>query len=131
MASLSLLDVFPEEVIRVILQFVTPEDNLASIQLLSRRFNQIANESLLWRHYCCCSWQYWRHEHMFREKLAMRASSVDWKSLWISRRRSQAEVPSCSTRCCRPRSASCRGLSRFASKGYDAKRFSPRAVPHQ
>ena len=122
-AALPSLDVFPEEVIRVILQFVSPEDNLASIQPLSHRFHLIANEPLLWRSYCCRSWQYWHHDHMFREKLAMRATSVDWKGLWIARRRTQAEVSQLFDDMLSTRVGQLQRLKQICLKGYDAKDF--------
>ncbi len=123
MASLPFLSVFPEDVIRVILCFVSPEDNLATVQLLSRRFFHLANEPLLWRHYCCISWKYWHPDHKFDKKLALRASSVDWKALWILRRKTQAEVAELFDDILATTSGRLRRFKQICLNGYDAKDF--------
>lgn len=81
----SLVD-FPDEIIRHILEFVSPEDNLRSIQLICRRLHHVANDALLWRFYCSTTFLYWDPKHQFHEKLQQRASFVKWKQLWLTRK---------------------------------------------
>ncbi|KAL1837574.1 hypothetical protein VTJ49DRAFT_3634 [Mycothermus thermophilus] len=76
----------PDEIVRHILLYLSPEHTLQSIQLVSRRYHHLANEPLLWRWHCVRSFRFWSPEHKLDEKLAARASSVDWKGLWITRK---------------------------------------------
>jgi F-box protein 21 len=117
------LDSFPDEIIRVVLNFVSPEDNLASVQPLSRRFNHLAEEPLLWRHYCCCTWRHWHPDHKFGDKLAARASSVDWKSLWLWRQRNRVEVARLFDGMLSTRVGQLKSFEQICLKGYDAKDF--------
>ncbi|KAK3320066.1 hypothetical protein B0T19DRAFT_433759 [Cercophora scortea] len=82
----------PDEIIRHILSYVSPEDNLASFQRLSRRFHHTGNESLLWKYYCRTSFKYWNPEHQIREKLAAPAATVAWRDLWFTRKRINVRV---------------------------------------
>lgn len=86
-AMRSSLEDIPDEIIRHILLYLPPEDTLESFQFLSRRYHHLANESLLWRWHCRGSFRHWNPEHNLSEKLAALASSVDWRGLWITRKR--------------------------------------------
>jgi len=81
------LEQVPDEIVRHILLFVPPEDNLKLVQRLSRRLNHLANEPILWKHYCRSSYRFWAAEHQFPQKLSGRASEVAWKRLWFERKR--------------------------------------------
>ena len=86
------LNDFPDEIIRHVLWFVSPEDNLGIVQHLSRRFYHLGNESLLWRHYCRTSFTYWHPDHDIENKFLAIPSSVAWKTLWVTRKRSTTKV---------------------------------------
>ncbi|KAK4124152.1 hypothetical protein N657DRAFT_617048 [Parathielavia appendiculata] len=83
----SSLEDTPDEIVRQILLYLPPEDTLESFQLLSRRYHHLANEALLWRWHCQTSFRWWNPEHKLQEKLEALASSVDWRGLWITRKR--------------------------------------------
>jgi F-box protein 21 len=82
----------PDEIVHHIISFLSPEDCLLSIQLLSRRYHRIACEGLLWREYCQSSFKFWNPEHSFQEKLNGRAKDVDWRALWFKRKRSNTHA---------------------------------------
>ncbi|KAL2258361.1 hypothetical protein VTK26DRAFT_8362 [Humicola hyalothermophila] len=88
----SSLEDIPDEIIRHILIYLPPQDALINFQLLSRRFHHLANEALLWRWHCQQSFRYWNPDHRFQEKLTALASSVDWRGLWIKRKRNNNRV---------------------------------------
>ena len=117
------LTLFPEDIIRVILRFVSPEDNLGTVQLLSHRFKEAADDALLWRYHCYSSWRYWHPSHCFSEKLLQRASSVDWKALWLQRRRTQHEVGALLDGILATKVGQVRRFKQICLKGYDAKDF--------
>lgn len=117
------LDDIPDELIRHILYFVSPDDNLSCIQLLSKRFNHLANEALLWRHHCCTSFNYWHSDHKFREKLDQRASEVDWKALWITRKRRNVRIAYLLDDILATRVGRLKKLEQICLLGYDAKDF--------
>ncbi|PSR92333.1 hypothetical protein BD289DRAFT_459698 [Coniella lustricola] len=76
------LDDFPDEIIRQILEFISPQQAYNNALLVSKRFYRIATEPLLWRHYCQVSFNHWHWEHGFDEKLVARASKTQWRALW-------------------------------------------------
>lgn len=79
------IDHIPDEIFKHLLQFVSPQDNLGSVQLVSRRFNQLANDSLLWKQHCNSTFTYWLPEHRFHERVKGLASETEWKKLFILR----------------------------------------------
>jgi F-box protein 21 len=79
------LDDFPDEIIRQILEFLSPQQAYHDALLVSKRFHRLATEPLLWRHYCQISFDYWHWEHGFGDKLATRASKTQWRALWRRR----------------------------------------------
>lgn len=76
----------PVEILSLIFHYVSPEENLSSLQFVSRQFNHVANEPLLWRHYCQHSLRYWDPRHDFPTLLEKDVKSVNWKSLFCERR---------------------------------------------
>lgn len=81
------LDVIPDEILQLVLYFISPEENLRGAQLASRRFHRLANEPLLWRYHCRHAFVHWSPAHDITARLAGRVSEVDWKSLFIQRKK--------------------------------------------
>ncbi|KAK0713803.1 hypothetical protein B0T26DRAFT_833498 [Lasiosphaeria miniovina] len=117
------LDIFPDEIIRHVLLFVSPEDTLQSIQLLSRRFYHIGNEALLWKSHCQNSFNYWHPDHRLSTKLAARASSVKWKELWITRKRKNTKVALLLDGILATKVGQLSKLKQICLLGYDAKDY--------
>ena len=117
------LDAFPDEIIRHILSFVSPEDTLSSIELLSHRFHHLTNEPLLWKHYCRASFTYWHPDHRLQEKLGARASSVEWKKLWLTRKRGNANVARLLDSVLTTKVGQSKKLQQICRLGYDAKDY--------
>lgn len=117
------LEDFPDEIIRHILLYLPPEDNLESFQPLSRRLHNLANESLLWRWHCRTSFKHWRADHRLHEKLAARASSVDWKGLWLTRKRINSEVARLLDGVLETKVGQLKRLQQICELGYDAKDY--------
>lgn len=87
----SSLSRLPDEVLHIILRFTPPRSALA-LESTSQRFKNVVNEPLLWRFYCRISFSFWDSRHDIPVKLKCSASSVDWKRLYISRRRVDAST---------------------------------------
>ncbi|KAH7325087.1 Transglutaminase-like superfamily-domain-containing protein [Stachybotrys elegans] len=85
------MDTLPDESVGQMLYYMRPED-LAAAQLVSRRFQRLANEPLLWKRHCQDSFKYWSPEHEFEDKLRQSASDVNWKSLYITRVKRNAKA---------------------------------------
>jgi F-box protein 21 len=113
----------PDEVIQHLLYYVSPTDNLASVQSLSYRFNQLANEQLLWRHHCRASFRYWNPEHDFAGKLSLTASEVDWKSLFILRQTRNARAARLLDEVRSTKLRRVRNMEQLCLLGYDIKDF--------
>lgn len=114
---------FPDEIVRHILLYLPPKDTLESFQLLCRRFRYLANEPLLWRWHCRTSFRYWHPGHRFEEKLAALASSVDWRGLWITRKRNNNRVARLLDGVLSTRVGQVRRMREICELGYDAKDY--------
>jgi F-box protein 21 len=120
MASLS--DV-PDEIVHHILFYVSHFDNLDNVQLLSRRFNHIANEPLLWRYHCRTTFYYWHASHNFPQKLRQPVSEVDWKDLWLSRMRRNARISKIFDNLLVSNVRRMSNMEKICMQAYDAKDF--------
>ena len=74
----------PDEVVQAIL-FYVPRESLPSVLAVSKRFNRLSNEPLLWRYHCHTQFKYWDPNHKIRQKFRERVGLVDWKQLYIYR----------------------------------------------
>jgi F-box protein 21 len=79
------LNSLPDEVLQHILYYLPPYDVLASLQRVSKRFQRLASEPLLWRHHCRVLFRYWDSKHRIRQKFVGKAADVDWKMLYTHR----------------------------------------------
>ncbi|KAF7542818.1 hypothetical protein G7Z17_g11247 [Cylindrodendrum hubeiense] len=118
-----LLDQVPDEIIHHLLYYVSPEDNLASFQLLSHRLNRLADEPLLWKYYCQRTFRFWNPEHGFHRRLKQRASEVDWKRLFILRNTRNARVSHLLDDILATKVGRLMKFEQICRLGYDAKDF--------
>ncbi len=58
----------PDEVLQHILYFLSPLDVFANTQNVSKRFNRLCSEPLLWRHHCQVQFKYWDSKHRIKQK---------------------------------------------------------------
>lgn len=70
----------PDEILRSVCFFLDWRDAI-SLQSTNRRFRDVADEHLLWKYYCQCSFRYWAVSHQISSKLAD-SSFVQWKQLF-------------------------------------------------
>lgn len=115
------LESVPDEIIRHILQYLSPEDTFANVQLVSKTFNHIANEPLLWKYYCLSSFRYWNDEHRLSEKLRLRASQTAWRKLWRRRRARNAEISRLLDEVVATKVGRLQKIGHICRYGYDAK----------
>ena len=119
----SSLEDVPDEIIRHILLYLPPEHTLASFQLVSRRYHHLANEPLLWRRHCQSSFRYWNPEHQLQERLRALASSVDWRGLWITRKRRNNKAARLLDGVILTKVGQSRKLGGICKLGYDVKDY--------
>jgi F-box protein 21 len=117
------LDQMPDEIFQRLLYYVSPEDNLLNFQLLSRRLNRLANEPLLWRYHCRNSFKYWSPDHQFHEKLQDLVSVVNWKELFIIRRRRNTRTALLLDGILATKIGRLKKFEQICLLGYDAKDF--------
>ena len=113
----------PDEIIRHVLDYVPPEDNLQSVQLLSGRFRSIANEPLLWKGHCLGSFCFWSSEHKLHEKLAARAPDVEWKKLWVAKKSRSTRVARLLDGIIATKVGQLKKIQQICLLGYDAKDY--------
>jgi F-box protein 21 len=119
----SSLEHVPDEIIRHILLYLPPEYTLACFQLVSRRYHHLANEPLLWRWHCQSSFRHWNPEHQFQERLRVLASSVDWRGLWITRKRRNNKAARLLDGVISTKVGQSRKLGGICKLGYDVKDY--------
>lgn len=120
---MAILDDVPDEIIRHILQYVSPAETYDTIPLVSKRLQRVANESLLWKYYCQTSFRYWNPEHRFREKLETRASRTAWRELWRRRKYRDELVGRLLNDIIATKVGRQERVGRICQYGYDAKDF--------
>ncbi|EXJ95683.1 hypothetical protein A1O1_00806 [Capronia coronata CBS 617.96] len=79
----SLLTKLPDEVLQVILYYMSPPTN-AALQQTCRRFIDVANEPLLWKCYCERYFRWWDKRHQIKAKF-QDATFDDWKAVYADR----------------------------------------------
>jgi F-box protein 21 len=81
-----------EELQQHVLWYVSPADLLSSVQRVSKHLRRLASEPLLWRHLCREHFKYWDSKHRIRQKLSGNVGDVDWKALYVHRKRIESET---------------------------------------
>ncbi|KAF4512122.1 hypothetical protein G6O67_001302 [Ophiocordyceps sinensis] len=117
------LDKIPDEIIQHLLHYVSPRDNLRSLQILSRQFHRLANQPLLWRYYCRSSFTHWHQNHEFQNKLRRKASEVGWKQLFVLRAQQNRLVADLLDGIITTQVGRVKRFETIARLGYDAKDF--------
>jgi F-box protein 21 len=112
------LEQMPDEIIGHLLYYLSPEDNLSGVQLVSRRFHRLANEPLLWKYHCRTSIKYWSPHHRFKKRLAAAAHKTPWKWLYLRRSAINNQVSKTLNEVIRTKVHRFETISRL---GYDAK----------
>ena len=78
------LTALPDELIQQILRHLPPV-SIPALQVVSRQFNDLTKEPLLWRYYCLQNFRHWSQEHNLEQKLRGYVADVDWKQLYQHR----------------------------------------------
>ncbi|KAI1338110.1 hypothetical protein F5Y15DRAFT_387630 [Xylariaceae sp. FL0016] len=120
---MSPFDSLPDELLHQLLYYISPEETLTTLSLLSRRFNSVAQEPLLWRHYCQSSFKYWQAEHQFREKANGELHHVDWKGLYLLRLARNYHVANLIDGIIASRISRLHKTEQICRYGYDAKDY--------
>ncbi|GFP55081.1 hypothetical protein TASIC1_0004070600 [Trichoderma asperellum] len=115
------LEQMPDEIIGHLLYYLSPEDNLFGVQLVSRRFYRLVNAPLLWKYYCRTSLKYWSPHHRLEERLAAPAQKTNWKRLYIRRSGLNSQVSNTLDEVIRTKVNRGRGFETVSQLGYDAK----------
>jgi F-box protein 21 len=120
-APLSALSDLPDEVLQHILFYVSPHDLVANVQRLSKRFDRLASEPLLWRHHCRANFTYWDSKHRIRQKFSGNVGDVDWKTLYLHRKRVASETAAILDSIIEGQVNRIQKFKLIADFGYDAK----------
>ncbi|KAI0023483.1 hypothetical protein F4780DRAFT_84229 [Xylariomycetidae sp. FL0641] len=116
-------DALPDELVQQILHYLTPEETLRNIALVSKRYNRIADEPILWKYYCRSSFKYWQGEHGFKEKLGGRLHNVDWKGLYLLRLARNSRIAELVDEIVASRVSRLQKTEEICRYGYDAKDY--------
>ncbi|KAI0098434.1 hypothetical protein F4814DRAFT_433918 [Daldinia grandis] len=120
MASINSL---PDEIVHHILLYVPPEETLSNIALLSKRFNRVAHEPLLWRCYCEHNFKYWEASHHFKERLKGYLRGTDWRRLFLLRLGRNAYIARLLDGIVASRVSRLQKMEQICLYGYDAKDY--------
>ncbi|KAK5995754.1 hypothetical protein PT974_04172 [Cladobotryum mycophilum] len=122
-AAVAPLHLVPDEIINHLLYYISPSDNLSGLQLVSRRFNRLANEPLLWKYHCCSNFQYWHPTHKFHDKVTRLVEHTDWKRLFILRISRNERIATLLNDIISTKVGRIKRFEQIAQLGYDAKDF--------
>ncbi|KAI1385216.1 uncharacterized protein F4822DRAFT_337560 [Hypoxylon trugodes] len=117
------LDSLPDEIVHQILLYVSPEETLTKVARLSKRFNRVAQEPLLWRCYCLETFKYWNSEHHFKERLRTHIHDTDWKRLFIQRLIRNNQIVQLVDGIVTSRVSRLQKIEQICQYGYDAKDY--------
>ncbi|KAK6952631.1 hypothetical protein Daesc_004921 [Daldinia eschscholtzii] len=120
MASINSL---PDEIVHHILLYVSPEETLSKVALLSKRFNRVAHEPLLWRWYCKHTFKYWEASHHFKERLNGYVHGTDWRRLFLLRLGRNAYIARLLDGIVASRVSRLQKMEQICLYGYDAKDY--------
>lgn len=116
-------DALPDELIHHILHYLSPEQTLTAVALVSRRFSNIAHEPLLWKYYCQTGFRYWQSEHRFQDKLRGNLHDVDWKALYLLRLKRNSRIANLIDGIVASRVSRLEKTEQICQYGYDAKDY--------
>jgi F-box protein 21 len=111
----------PDEVLQHILFYVSPSDLRANVQRVSKRFSRLSSEPLLWRHHCRVHFTYWDSKHRIRQKFSGNVADVDWKALYMHRKRVEGETATILDSIIEGQVNRIQKFKLIADFGYDAK----------
>lgn len=118
MAPARLIDL-PDEILRCICFFLDWNDAL-SLQATCRRFVDVADEHLLWKHHCRTSFKYWNAAHQLFTKLADH-NFLEWKELFMKRQQADFKTRSILQGIVSSQPARTPKIEAIVSLGYDSK----------
>ncbi|TGO41772.1 hypothetical protein BHYA_0016g00090 [Botrytis hyacinthi] len=114
-------EILPDEIVQQILYFSSPHDTLTNIQLVSKRFNRLGNEPLLWRYHCRVHFKYWDARHAVPQKFAGVVGDVNWKGLYIHRENVDTRTTNALNGLLETRANRIVNFEEIGRFGYDAK----------
>ncbi|KAG4433175.1 hypothetical protein IFR05_011335 [Cadophora sp. M221] len=115
------LTALPDEVLQHILFYCQPHYVLLNIQRVSKRFNRLGSEPLLWRYHCRTEFKYWDSKHQIQQKFLQGVGDVDWKRLYTHRRKVDIETSALLDSILERQSNRISKFKSIAEFGYDAK----------
>jgi F-box protein 21 len=115
------VDALPHEVLQQILFYTSSQDTLVNIQRVSKRFSRLGNEPLLWRYHCRVDFKYWDSKHRIKQKLLGNAGDVDWKALYIHRKKIDSQTTGLLNGILEGQSSRIERFDAIGKFGYDAK----------
>ncbi|KAB5526291.1 hypothetical protein GE09DRAFT_1150893, partial [Coniochaeta sp. 2T2.1] len=122
---------FGDELLLHIFLDVPPEDNLLSLQLVSKKFHAVANDQTVWKQHCVSSFQYWSDEGWFRDNIRRSAgpekdknkNKVDWKEVFLRRKRINARIGRLFDEIIQTKVDRLERFEQICEYGFDAKDF--------
>ncbi|OTA65836.1 hypothetical protein K449DRAFT_391788 [Hypoxylon sp. EC38] len=117
------IDDLPDEIVHQILLYVSPEETLTKVSLLSKRFNRVAQEPLLWKFYCEHNFKYWESNHHFKERLKRNLRETDWRRLYLQRLGRNARIARLVDGIVASRVSRLEKIEQICQYGYDAKDY--------
>jgi F-box protein 21 len=115
------LNSLPDEVLQNILYYVSPHDVLLNIKRVSKRFNGLGSEPLLWRYHCRTQFNYWDGKHRIRQKFLGSVVDVDWKTLFRHRQTVDSQTTAILDSILGDQVNRIKKFNTIAEFGYDAK----------
>ncbi|KAL2889996.1 F-box domain-containing protein [Ceratocystis lukuohia] len=115
-------DDLPNELVQLILTFISAEDNLRNVQRVNRLLHMLGSDPRIWRYHCSLM-RYWSPHHSIEDKFRLSLAEVDWKRLYLLRRRRNAEAEHLLSSAISSRPGRMMRLEQVSVLGLDVKQY--------
>ncbi|KAI9670111.1 MAG: hypothetical protein M1829_004839 [Trizodia sp. TS-e1964] len=113
------IDDIPGEVLTLAFSRL-PTESLLALNLVSKRFNKLAKEPLLWKHHCL-QFKYWDEKHDIKAKASSAVAFDGWESLYQYRVVTDRKVTTILNSILADRTGCAGKYKQIADYGFDAK----------
>lgn len=112
----------PNEIIHMILAYISPDDILLKVQRVCRVLRFLARDNRLWKTHCK-SITYWSPHHNIKDKLNASLMDTNWKNLYILRKKRNREADRLMSKIVATRSGRMLRLEQISMLGLDVKQY--------
>lgn len=114
------ISILPDEILRIILSFL-PSNAIADVSLVSKKFNSLTQEGLLWRAFCQQRYRFWNVQRNITQQWNAPIHENNWKEIYVDRRIKDEKVNQLMDEILSSQTDRIAKFHQIAGLGYEAK----------